>query len=113
MKNSGTYQFRTVIFSVVLVILTSVLISCIFPALNVLSDNFAQKALIENVETGSGEENEGQEGKEFSEKILFSSDFRPAKFNGTGYFTVAVKYTCMVPQVSLDIPVPPPKDFLS
>ena len=113
MKKSGTYQFKSAIFSVVLVILTSVLTACIFPTLNVLSDNVFQKRLIENAEAASAEENESHEGKEFSEKILFSADVRFAKFNITRGFTVANEFILMVPQVSLDIPVPPPKDFLS
>ncbi|MBL7931012.1 MAG: hypothetical protein JNL60_03865 [Bacteroidia bacterium] len=113
MRTSGTYKIKPVIFSTVLVLLLSVLTSCIFPTVDIFSDNAFQKASIENMESDSGEKKENGEEKEFSEKVLFSGDFGSTNFNQIRNLIEVRRFECLIPQVSLDIPVPPPKQILS
>lgn len=113
MRTSGKYKIKPAVFLTVLVLLLSVLTSCIFLTVDVFSDNNFQKTSIENTGSDSGEKNENQEEKEFSEKVLFSGDFGSTKFNQIRNLIEVRRFKCFIPQVSLDIPVPPPKQILS
>jgi hypothetical protein len=112
MEKSATYPLKPVFLSGVVVLLVSVLLSCLMPAFNGFS---IEKVLTENLIKDAGADKEASEEKKFSEdgSNIFCSDGRLIKFRSTVISFSSHKSTLWLPKASLDIPVPPPKNTVS
>lgn len=109
MENFRTDKTKPII-SVFLLLLMAVLLSCLFPTLSAFSTENSKKVLTENLVKDPCAERENSEEKEFSGEVMFSADYRATKFSNISNPISVKSLTFMVPQVSLDIPVPPPKN---
>jgi hypothetical protein len=113
MENFHTDKTKPAIFSVFLVLLVAVVLSCLFPSLYAFSSEGSEKALTENSVKDPCAERENSEEKEFSGQVMFSTDYRATRFSNISNLISVKSFTFKVPQVSLDIPVPPPKNHTS
>lgn len=113
MENFHTYKIKPAIFSAFLVLLVAVVLSCLFPTLNAFSHEGSKKVLTENLVKDPCAERENSEEKDFSGEVMFSTDYRTTKFSGISNHISLNKFTFIVPQVSLEISVPPPKNHTS
>jgi len=115
MENFHADKIKPAVFSAFLVMLVAVVLSCLFPTLRAFSSEDTKKALTENFAKDPCAEHENQEEKEFSEEMVnpFYTDYRITKLNEISSSFSVNKLTFIVPQVSLDIPVPPPKNHTS
>ena len=113
MENSNTYQIKPTILSTILVMLVGVLLSCLFQTLSDFSSSDSKKVLTEKLAKDKSAERENSEEKEFLGEVLFSAEFNTTRFNNISSLIEVNKFECIVPQVSLDIPVPPPKNHSS
>ena len=109
MENFHTYKIKPAIFAVFLVLMVAVVLSCLFPTLSVFSREGFTKELTENLVKDPCAERENSEEKDFSGVVMFSADYRATKFSNSSNRISVNNFTFKVPQVSLDIPVPPPK----
>ena len=109
MENFHSHKTKPAIFSAFWVLLVAVVLSCLFPTLSAFSSEGSKKVPTENLVKDPCAERENSEEKEFSSEVMFSTDYRATKFSNSSNRISVNNFTFKVPQVSLDIPVPPPK----
>lgn len=112
MPNSVPYKIKPVVLATVLVLLLSIFLSGIVPTPGDSSNKNFKKILTENLAKDSDTEQENTEENEFSEEMvsMFYADYQ---FSNISCLFRATKFVFIVPRISLDIPVPPPKNHTS
>ncbi|MCU0359559.1 MAG: hypothetical protein MUF75_02390 [Bacteroidia bacterium] len=98
---------KTQVGSITIVLFVSLVLSLLFPPAFVVSDNYYNKSLTENTSKDAYPEKETVEENEFfgGDNVLNNLNYLPNKVIAI----VNCNPLFLVPKVSLEIPIPPPK----